>query len=161
MELATKAAGFSAERLERITDHLKRNYIGPGKIAGCQVAVARHGHIAYFKSFGLMDLERGKPIARRHHLPHLFDDQADHLGRADDRCTSRATSSSTTRSAASSPRGRTTASGSPARATRWRPRRPTGPITFRDVLSHTGGLTYGGGLPGIGDQHPVDKVYRS
>jgi CubicO group peptidase (beta-lactamase class C family) len=35
------------------------------------------------------------------------------------------------------------------------------PVSFRDLLTHTGGLTYGGGLPGLGDQHPVDAVYRS
>ena len=60
MELAPKHTGLSTARLERITDHLERNYIGPGKIAGCQVAVARHGHLAYFRSFGQMDRERGK-----------------------------------------------------------------------------------------------------
>jgi CubicO group peptidase (beta-lactamase class C family) len=31
---------------------------------------------------------------------------------------------------------------------------PEGPMTFRHVLSHTGGLTYGG------TNHPVDKIYR-
>ena len=47
MDVSAERAGFSPQRLERITEHLKRNYIGPGKIAGCQVTVARHGHIAY------------------------------------------------------------------------------------------------------------------
>ena len=28
------------------------------------------------------------------------------------------------------------------------------------MLSHTSGLTYGGGLPGVGIQHPVDRVYQ-
>ncbi len=54
--------GLSADRLERITDHLNRNYIDTGKIAGCQVAVSRHGHTAYFKSLGQMDRERAKPM---------------------------------------------------------------------------------------------------
>lgn len=58
MELDPKRAGFAPDRLERITDHLNRNYIAPGKIAGCQVAVARHGHVGYFRSLGSMDLER-------------------------------------------------------------------------------------------------------
>ena len=56
------AAGLDAERLERITRHFDRRYITPGKIAGCQVAVARRGHLGYFRSFGSMDLERGKPV---------------------------------------------------------------------------------------------------
>jgi CubicO group peptidase (beta-lactamase class C family) len=34
------------------------------------------------------------------------------------------------------------------------------PISFRDLLSHTSGLTYGGVLPGMGDQHPIDEIYR-
>ena len=63
MELAPKQTGLSTARLERITDHLERNYIAPGKIAGCQVAVARHGHLAYFRSLGQMDRERAKPMA--------------------------------------------------------------------------------------------------
>ncbi|MGH6957810.1 MAG: serine hydrolase domain-containing protein, partial [Caulobacteraceae bacterium] len=63
MELAPKLTGLSTARLERITDHLERNYIAPGKIAGCQLAVARHGHLAYLRSLGQMDRERGKAMA--------------------------------------------------------------------------------------------------
>jgi CubicO group peptidase (beta-lactamase class C family) len=57
------AAGLDGDRLERITRHFEERYIAPGKIAGCQVAVARHGQVGYFRSFGSMDLERGKPMA--------------------------------------------------------------------------------------------------
>src|SRR5271165_6789423 len=63
MELAPKNTGLSTARLERITEHLERNYIAPGKIAGCQVAAARHGHLAYFRSLGNMDRERARPMA--------------------------------------------------------------------------------------------------
>jgi CubicO group peptidase (beta-lactamase class C family) len=38
---------------------------------------------------------------------------------------------------------------------------PRRPVSFRDVLSHQAGLTYGGGLPGVGIQHPIDQIYRS
>ena len=51
MDAQSQWTGLDAGRLERITDHLERNYIAPGKIAGCQVAVARHGHVAYAQSF--------------------------------------------------------------------------------------------------------------
>ena len=37
---------------------------------------------------------------------------------------------------------------------------PARPVSFRDVLSHQAGLTYGGGLPGVGIQHPIDRIYR-
>jgi CubicO group peptidase (beta-lactamase class C family) len=55
-------AGLDADRLDRITRHFDRRYISPGKIAGCQVAVSRHGQLGYFRSFGSRDLERGKPV---------------------------------------------------------------------------------------------------
>ena len=61
MDAQSQWTGLDAGRLERIGEHLERNYIGPGKIAGCQVSVARNGHLAYFKSFGQMDRERGRP----------------------------------------------------------------------------------------------------
>src|ERR1041385_1869199 len=63
MELSPGKAGFAQGRLERIADHLSRAYIDNGKIAGCQVAVTRRGHLAYFKSLGQMDRERGKQMA--------------------------------------------------------------------------------------------------
>jgi CubicO group peptidase (beta-lactamase class C family) len=56
------AAGLDASRLERISRHLSEQYIDRGRIAGCQVAVARHGHVGYFRSFGLMDRERQQPV---------------------------------------------------------------------------------------------------
>jgi pimeloyl-ACP methyl ester carboxylesterase len=63
MQLAPKQAGLSPERLDSITRHLDKHYIAPGKIAGCQTLVARHGHVAYFQSLGDMDRERARPMA--------------------------------------------------------------------------------------------------
>src|SRR5579863_5961384 len=62
MHVDPDAAGLDGPRLERITEHLTSRYITTQKIAGCQVAVARHGALAYWRSFGSMDLERGKPV---------------------------------------------------------------------------------------------------
>jgi len=61
MKINPDAAGLDAKRLERITEHLTARYIEPKKISGCQVAVVRGGHTGYFRSFGTMDAERGKP----------------------------------------------------------------------------------------------------
>jgi CubicO group peptidase (beta-lactamase class C family) len=55
-------AGLDERQLERITEHLQHRYIDAGRIAGCQVAVARHGHVGYFRSFGARDLERSAPV---------------------------------------------------------------------------------------------------
>ena len=63
MDVNPEAAGFDPRRLERIVEHLERNYVKPGKIAGCQTAVVRHGHLAHFSSLGSMDVERGTPMA--------------------------------------------------------------------------------------------------
>jgi CubicO group peptidase (beta-lactamase class C family) len=62
MKVNPAGAGLDERRLERITEHLQHRYVDAGRIAGCQVAVARHGHVGYFRSFGLRDLERSLPV---------------------------------------------------------------------------------------------------
>ena len=62
MKINPDAAGLDEARLERITEHLRRNYIEPGKIAGCQTLVARHGHVAYFRSQGRMRLDQDRAV---------------------------------------------------------------------------------------------------
>ena len=62
MKIDPDAAGLDARRLERITDHIQTRYIDPGKIVGAQVVVQRHGSVGYFRSFGEMDRERGRPV---------------------------------------------------------------------------------------------------
>jgi CubicO group peptidase (beta-lactamase class C family) len=55
-------AELDERRLARITDHFQTRYIDAGRIAGCQVVVSRHGHVGYFRSFGLRDRERSAPV---------------------------------------------------------------------------------------------------
>ncbi|HXZ64255.1 MAG TPA: serine hydrolase domain-containing protein [Streptosporangiaceae bacterium] len=62
MKVNPAAAGLAEPQLDRITEHLQDRYIDAGRIAGCQVAVARHGQPGYFRSFGHRDLERGLPV---------------------------------------------------------------------------------------------------
>lgn len=57
-----KSLGFSSERLERIERHLQSKYVGPGRIPGAQVVVARNGEIAYEAVLGMADVERGTPL---------------------------------------------------------------------------------------------------
>ncbi len=63
MKVDPDAAGLDAGQLARIDAHFMSRYIEPGKIAGCQIAVTRHGALGYFKSFGLMDRERNRAVA--------------------------------------------------------------------------------------------------
>ena len=161
MHLDPKRAGFDAERLDRITDHLNRNYIHPQKIAGCQVMVARHGHPAYFKTLGHADLARGKAMAEDAifriysmtkpitsvALMTLFEQGYFQL---DD---------PVTRYVPEWADHRVWVSGDGDDMVTEAPRTP---MTFRHVLSHTGGLTYGSLLSAVGAEvanHPVDNVY--
>jgi CubicO group peptidase (beta-lactamase class C family) len=161
MELAPKKTGLSTARLERITDHLERNYVAPGKIAGCQVAVARHGHLAYQRSFGQMDRERGKAMA---------DDTIFRIYSMTKPITSVALMSLYERGhfQLNDPVSRffpawrdhrVWVSGKGADMKTEEPRRS---LSMRDMLCHTGGLTYGSALVALGapdSGHPVDQVY--
>ena len=63
MKVDAAAAGMDAERLARIDEHFTRSYLEPGKIAGCQVVVLRHGEVAHLSCLGLADRERGRAVA--------------------------------------------------------------------------------------------------
>jgi CubicO group peptidase (beta-lactamase class C family) len=153
MELAPKRAGFAPERINRITEHLDKNYIQSGKIGGCQTLVARHGHVAYFKSQGLMDRERRTPMAddtvfRLYSMTKPITSVAlmtlyeqGHFQLNDP--VSRFIPSWRGHKMWVSGEGASMETAAPAR-----------PMTMRNVLSHTGGLTYGA------TNHPVDRVYR-
>jgi CubicO group peptidase (beta-lactamase class C family) len=159
MDAQSQWTGLDAGRLERIADHLNRNYIDNGKIVGCQVTVARHGHIAYAKSFGQMDREAGKAMP---------DDAIFRIYSMTKPITSVALMSLYEQGyfQLNDPVHRYVPS--------WRDHRvwtsgegdvmqtepPHRPVSFRDVLSHTAGFTYGGGLPGVGLQHPIDRIYQ-
>lgn len=159
MDAQSQWTGLDAGRLERITEHLERSYLANGKITGCQVTVARHGHIAYARNFGLMDRERGKPTAddtiyRIYSMTKpivsvalmtLYEQGYFQLNDP----VHRVVPSWKNHSVWVSGEGDGIVT-EPVRR----------PVSFRDLLSHTSGLTYGGMLPGVGDQHPVDAIYR-
>jgi CubicO group peptidase (beta-lactamase class C family) len=161
MELAPKQTGLSTARLERITDHLERNYISSGKIAGCQVAVARHGHLAYFRSFGQMDRERGKAMS---------DDAIFRIYSMSKPITSVALMSLYERGyfqlndpvSRFFPAWKQQQVWVSGRGADMKTEAPARPVTMRDMLCHTGGLTYGSMLVALGAEdtgHPVDGVY--
>lgn len=56
-----KEVGLSSERLNRI-DKVLNDYVAKGKIPGVVALIARHGKVAYFKSFGNMDMETNKAM---------------------------------------------------------------------------------------------------
>ena len=159
MDAQSNWTGLDADRLERIGEHLQKQYIDKGRIAGCQIAVTRHGHPAYNAVFGSMDLERSKPLTEDTifriysmtkpitsvALMTLFERGMFQLEDPVQRFfpewkNQRVWVSGEGDDMVTAPLDR--------------------PVSIRDVLTHMSGLTYGGGLPGVGIQHPVDKVYR-
>jgi CubicO group peptidase (beta-lactamase class C family) len=49
--------GFSAERLQRV-DQLMQGFVDRRQVSGTVALIARHGKVAYFKSFGMRDENR-------------------------------------------------------------------------------------------------------
>lgn len=161
MELAPKNTGLSTARLERITEHLERSYIAPGKIAGCQVAVARRGHLAYFRSLGSMDLGRRKAMR---------DDAIFRIYSMSKPITSVALMTLYERGyfQLNDPVSRFFPAWKGQRV--WKSGRgadmvtedPIRRLSMRDMLCHTGGLTYGSALVALGAPDTglaVDAVY--
>lgn len=154
MDINPMAAGLSKVRLERITHHLQRNFIEPGKLAGCQTLVARKGVIGYFSSLGFADLSAQTPVQ---------DDTIFRIYSMSKPVTSVALMQLYERGLfqLNDPISRIipqwrdmkvyTGSGAPYEKT-FEPL--TSPVTFRHILSHTAGLSYGNG------HHPVDALYR-
>ncbi|MGE3076417.1 MAG: serine hydrolase domain-containing protein [Dehalococcoidia bacterium] len=153
MNINPEKAGFDADRLNQITGFLDRNYVQPGKIAGCQTLVARHGQVAHFSTLGCADIERSTPmredtIFRIYSmtkpitsvaLMQLYEQGHFQLNDPISRVV---------------PGWRDQKVWVSGDADNMELKVPEKPITFRNVLSHTGGLTYGA------TNHPVDKIYR-
>ncbi|MGI9170825.1 MAG: serine hydrolase domain-containing protein [Caulobacteraceae bacterium] len=161
MEHAARKTGLSAARLERIGEHLERRYITPGKIAGCQIAVARHGHLAYRRSLGQMDREAGRAMA---------DDAIFRIYSMTKPITAVALmtlyerghfqlNDPVSRFFPAWKGQRVWVSGEGAAMVTQAPGRPP---SMRDMLCHTGGLTYGDALAALGAPSTglaVDRVY--
>lgn len=57
------AVGLSQERLNRIGT-VMNTYISDGKMPGMVTMVLRHGKMAYYEAFGMMDIESGKKMTK-------------------------------------------------------------------------------------------------
>ena len=52
--------------------------VAAGETVGCSALIRKDGQELCFAASGLADREENKPIRRRHDLPALFHEQADH-----------------------------------------------------------------------------------
>lgn len=63
MLVKPEEVGLSSDRLDRIRGHFQ-GYIDGGRLAGTLTLVARHGQIAFFEPQGHLELERRRPMHR-------------------------------------------------------------------------------------------------
>ena len=127
----------------RVGDYI-RNEIATGKIPGAILLIQQHGKPVYFENFGVRDVATKLPMTRGHDLSPVFDVEADHVGRGDDAGGGRQASLDDP-----------VAKYIPAFAdVKVGVEKPTAeapllleplerPITIKDLLRHTSGLTYG------------------
>ncbi len=53
--------GFDADRLRRLDAHFE-SYVDDGRLTGWQLLVGRHGQVAHSSTYGLADVEAGRPV---------------------------------------------------------------------------------------------------
>lgn len=63
LKVQPEEVGLSSERLQRLSDVLQ-GYVADGKLAGGVALVARHGKVAYLEAFGQRERESGSPMPR-------------------------------------------------------------------------------------------------
>ena len=63
MLVKPEEVGLSSSRLARIGEHLQQ-YVDSGKLAGALTLIARRGQVAYFEPFGHLEIERRRPLTR-------------------------------------------------------------------------------------------------
>lgn len=61
VKVAAEKVGMSSERLQFLTNTLQE-YVDNGELSGVTTLVSRRGQIAYFKSFGKSDIENNIPL---------------------------------------------------------------------------------------------------
>jgi CubicO group peptidase (beta-lactamase class C family) len=60
--VSPESVGLNSEQLNRVGEHLRGRYVDTGKIPGSLALVARHGKVCYLDVAGQRDVERGEPM---------------------------------------------------------------------------------------------------
>src|SRR5829696_1391737 len=152
--VAPEQVGLSAQRLDRVRKWMN-GWVDSGRLAGMVTAVMRRGELAFAETYGKADIERNKPmrpdtIFRIYSMTKPLTSTAIMMlyeeGRfqLDDPISKFIPGFRNPRVYAGGSRGKIDSV--PAERE----------ITFRDLLTHTSGLTYG-----FMESNPVDALYRA
>ncbi len=133
-----QSLGFAQKPLEHL-DHLIRQHIEEGRYPGAQIALARNGQLALFRTYGDAKTEGGRaPANGRHAVPPVQPDQGvDQLG------------------GVGPGRGRPPVVHGQGQPTTCRssPRRGKADITLHQVMTHQGGFPSGDVTPATWTDH--------
>ena len=160
MSTTAPHAGLALDRLQRLSQVLQRDCIDPGLIPGCQWLVARHGEVVAQDTLGLMDVARAQPLRddalfRIYSMTKPITSVALMMLYEEGRFQLNDPVQQHIPSWAGQP---VWVDGAGAAM---RTRAPRQPMTMRQLLNHSAGLTYGGALLPAGTAaDPVDQVYR-
>src|SRR6185437_2743018 len=152
--VSPEQVGLSAARLARVSEWMK-GWVDSGKLPGLLVAVMRRGELAFAETYGKADVERNKPVRpdtiyRIYSMTKPLTSTAIMMlyeeGRfqLDDPISKFIPAFANPRVYSGGSRGKIETV--PAERE----------INFRDLLSHTSGLTYG-----FMESNPVDAAYRA
>ncbi len=153
-------AGIAIDRLQHLNTVLQRDFVGPGRIPGCQWLVARHGEVVAQHSLGLMDQARGTPMRpdalfRIYSMSKPITSVALMMLYEEGRFQL----NDPVHQYIPSWKGQRVWVGGAGAA--MQTREPKQPMTMRQLLNHSSGLTYGGLLlPAGTPADPVDRVYQ-
>jgi CubicO group peptidase (beta-lactamase class C family) len=156
-----KETGFSASRLARLDEAMKRRFVDSGQLPGLLTMIYRGGQLAHTGMCGQMDLERGEPM-RENAIFRIYSmskpitavalmmlAEEGLIGLDDDVATHIPSWKNLGVYASGMPSLMTTAS--PQFITT----RPARPMKVVDLVTHTSGLTYG-----FMNRTSVDRAYR-
>jgi CubicO group peptidase (beta-lactamase class C family) len=151
-----ESVGFDTARLKRLDDAMAK-VVADGRVAGMTTLLARHGKIVEFKTYGKTSLETGQAMPKDE-IFRIYSMTKPMTGvammilfeqgkwRLDDPVTRYVPEFKNLKVMVKADKDGNITETEPMKR----------PPTMREIMSHTAGFGYG-----LGDEHPVDKLYRA
>ncbi|HXA39856.1 MAG TPA: serine hydrolase domain-containing protein [Phenylobacterium sp.] len=152
---APEAVGFDSRRLKSLDDYMAK-VVSDGRVAGMTTLLARHGKVVEFKTYGKTSLETGQAMPKDE-IFRIYSMSKPLTGvammilfeqgkwRLDDPVTRYVPEFKNLKVMVEADKDGNITKTEPMKR----------PPTMREIMSHTAGFGYG-----LGDEHPVDKLYR-